>query len=164
MINIRSNCFETNSSSTHSLVIKDEHSGQDNTTEDVFNKQYIIYPFTESIYKAEYTTIEDKLRYFLTIYYQGDEYHMSLMQQLSKMFPNALFIHDFRSDDCYGPHPYIFEDSEYYAEHLSFTEDELRDFMLNGTVYFGNRDNENFYDFTHYDVKKNSKFYCCWSG
>ena len=159
MIKIRSNCFETNSSSTHCLVIKAEHSEQDNITEDVFNKQYIVYPFTESVYKAEYTTIEDKLRYFLTIYYQGDEYYTALMEQVSNLFPNALFIRDFNHN-----HSYVFEDAEYYVDDLSFTDDELRDFMLNGTVYFGNRDNEDFYDFTHYDVKKNSKFYCCWSG
>lgn len=159
MIKIRSNCFETNSSSTHCLVIKAEHSEQDNITEDVFNKQYIVYPFTESVYKAEYTTIEDKLRYFLTIYYQGDEYYTALMEQVSNLFPNALFIRDFNHN-----HSYVFEDAEYYADDLSFTDDELRDFMLNGTVYFGSRDNEDFYDFTHYDVKKNSKFYCCWSG
>lgn len=159
MIKIRSTCFETNSSSTHCLVIKEEHSEQDNITEDVFNKQYIVYPFTESVYKAEYTTIEDKLRYFLTIYYQGDEYYTALMEQVSNLFPNALFIRDFNHN-----HLYVFEDAEYYADDLSFTDDELRDFMLNGTVYFGNRDDKDFYDFTHYDVKKNSKFYCCWSG
>ena len=164
MIKIRSNCFETNSSSTHCLVIKSEHSGQDNTTEDVFSKSYIVYPFTESVYKAEYTTIEDKLRYFLTIYYQGEEYHTSLMQMLSKMFPNALFIRDFRSAGSFGPHPYIFEDAEYYEDNFTPTEEELRDFMLNGTVYFGSRDSQEFYDFIRYDVKKNSKFYCCWSG
>lgn len=164
MINIRSNCFETNSSSTHCLVIKTEESEQDCSVNDIFNKQYIVYPFTEYVYEAEYTTIEDKLRYFLTIYYQGDEYHTSLMQKLSKLFPNALFIRDFRSDEAYSPHPYIFEDAEHYSEVFNPTEEELSDFMLNGTIYFGNRDDNEFYEFTKYDVKKHSRFYCCWSG
>lgn len=157
MVKIRSCCFETNSSSTHCLVIPQD---VQNASEDAFDKQYIVYPFSDyDIYSATYTTIEDKLRYFLTIYYQGDDTHTYIMRMLTEMFPNALFIRDFKVQ-----HTYILEDAEYYREVFRPTYEELKDFMLNGVVYFGDRNNEDFYEFTHYDVKKNSRFYCCWSG
>ena len=60
----------------------------------------------------------------------------------------------------------IFKEMKELSDKIKVLDDEvreidaqLRDFMLNGTVYFGNRDDEDFYVFTQYDVKKNSKFY-----
>lgn len=154
MIQIRRNVFETNSSSTHSLSMTNEYINDTEFDESVFDKGYIIKPFNKNEVDdhMELYSIENKLRYFLTLYYQSwddtpDSYKNKFMQLLKKVFPNAIFSLEFG-------HKYIFEDGEYFFDsYFDIAEcaklmDEytIKKFMLYGAINFGNRDWEEYSD------------------
>lgn len=152
MKQIRYGIFESNSSSTHSLSMVAEYINDTEFDLDVFEKQYIIRPFEENEidYVMEFTTVEDKLRYFLTLYYQTwymdnfyDSERVKFMKLLQKIFPNAIFVLDLNND-------YVFEDGECFFDSMDnccvelMDEYTLKKFMLYGTIDFGDRDMETY--------------------
>ena len=153
MKQIRRGVFETNSSSTHALSMTKEIDAPE-LNSPLFEKEYIIKRFNEGEVDdvMELTSIEDKLRYFLTLYYQTsfhndylNSYRMQFMKALQNIFPNAIFKLDF--DYCY-----VFEDGEWFFDDDDpeclglIDENTLKKFMLYGTIYFGDRDREEYYD------------------
>ena len=169
MLNIRRGVFETNSSSTHCLTLDREQTYE--LHEELFVKDYIIKPWTDSN-SPPYSSgkcdlvlesIEDKLAYFLTMYYQANySDYMSLgdnggefLQRLQKLFPNAVFA--LKCDDL---NHYILEDGEYLYDYKelsnldSLTDDQLKTFMEYGIIYFGDRDYEPYADFLDYELTK----------
>lgn len=171
MIQIRRNVFETNSSSTHCLVINRNVPYE--IHEDLFLKDYVIKPWSElnqppyfnsnnDCVELELRTIEEKLIYFLTMYYQLNysdymsndwDGGSSFIKRLQKLFPNAVF-----ALKCDESNHYVLEDGEYLLDegkygglHLlnTMTDTQLKEFMEYGIIYFGNRDEEVFYDFIH---------------
>lgn len=172
MIQIRRNVFETNSSSTHSLSMTNEYINDTEFDDLVFEQTYIVRPFKydEVDDVMELTRVKDKLRYFLTLYYQSwdDEPGSSseqFMKLLKKIFPNAIFSLEFG-------HDYIFEDGEYffrsYCEEAECTKlmDEytLKKFMLYGTINFGDRNCEAYSDKINYIHYNKDLWSIDWSG
>lgn len=154
MIQIRRNVFETNSSSTHSLSMTNEHISDTELNDLVFENAYIINPFKSDEIDdiMELHSVKDKLRYFLTLYYQSwDDTPGSckndFMKLLKKIFPNAIFSLEFK-------HEYVLEDGEYFfdsyfdkAECTKLIDEyTLKKFMLYGVINFGDRDREEYYD------------------
>lgn len=171
MISYRVNVFETNSSSTHSLCIIANSSK--NNEEDLLKEYKISVWETEDLTEAEYfTSIEDKLKYLYTAYTQkyfdddleNWEKH-PLAIALHKLIPNLTFIpskHDYN---------YVFEDVEilfddYWHEPAIYEtllkEDNLKRFLLEGTICFFNRDNE--YQTNKYNYLEKEIIFCEWSG
>lgn len=165
MLKIRRNVFETNSSSTHCLAINTGK--QYELHEDLFLKDYLIRawtdennepPYSSGKFGLELKSIEDKLTYFLTMYYQsyycdgGKEF----LQRLQKLFPNTIFV--LKCDDSSD---YILEDGEYLFDEdevvklEALSDTQLKAFMEYGTIYFGNRDDERFLYFL--DSELNNK-------
>jgi hypothetical protein len=118
MINIRRSIFETNSSSTHCLTLNNEQEYE--IHEELFLKDYIIKswsdtnrpPYSSGKCDLELTSIEDKLIYFLTMYYQANSYldddnGSSFIKRLQRLFPNTIFA--LKCDD--SSH-YVLEDGE----------------------------------------------------
>ena len=177
MINIRRSVFETNSSSTHCLTLNNEQEYE--IHEELFLKEYIIKPWSDineppyvktqansenAVYDLKLTSIEDKLTYFLTMYYQTNYYdYMSagdagseFIKRLQKLFPNTVFA--LKCDD--SSH-YVLEDGEYLLDPSEFgsanllaalTDDQLKAFMEYGVIYFGDRDYEPYWDFIYYSL------------
>jgi hypothetical protein len=174
MIKIRRNVFETNSSSTHCLAINRDV--QYEIHEDLFLKEYVIKPWSENYqppylnssrckYDLELKTIEEKLTYFLTMYYQSNysdyfasdwDNGSSFIKRLQKIFPNTVF-----ALKCDESSHYVLEDGEYlfdegrYGElHLltALTDIQLKEFMEYGVIYFGDRDQESYSDFLDYEL------------
>lgn len=164
MLQIRKNVFETNSSSTHCLTINRDM--QYEIHEDLFLKEYIIKswsgdyqpPYLNSSKcncELELKTIEDKLTYFLTMYYQSwyDDNGKEFLQRLQKLFPNTIFVLKF--DDSSS---YILEDGEYLFDEdeavklEALSDNQLKAFMEYGIIYFGSRDDERFSDFLDYEL------------
>ena len=161
MINIRRNVFETNSSSTHCLALNREQTYE--IHEDLFLKDYLIKawsennepPYSSSKFELELKSIEDKLTYFLTMYYQSwyDDNGKEFLQRLQKLFPNTLFV--LKCDDSSN---YILEDGEYLFDEdeivklEALSDTQLKAFMEYGTIYFGSRDDERFSDFLDYEL------------
>lgn len=154
MFQVRRNVFETNSSSTHSLSMTKEYINETEFDDDVFNRKYVIKPFKSDDVDdvMEFHSVEDKLRYFLTLYYQSwddtpDSRKEDFMRLLKKVFPNTIFSLEFG-------HPYVFEDGEYFFDGYFdapecvelIDEYTLKKFMLYGTINFGDRDREEYSD------------------
>lgn len=150
MIQIRRGVFETNSSSTHSLSMTSENIDYSEFNESAFNKKYVITPFkSDEVYDfMEIYSIEDKLRYFLTLYYQSSSWHREeFMKLLKKIFPNVIFSLEIG-------YLYVFEDGEYFFDDYFnnpeckklMDEDVIKKFMLCGTINFGDRNNEEYSD------------------
>lgn len=154
MKQIRRCVFETNSSSTHSLSMTNQHIDDVDLESEIFEKTYIIRRFNSNEIDdvMELTTVENKLRYFLTLYYQtlySDHYpdtpRMQFMKMLKKIFPNAIFELDFEC--CY-----IFEDGEWFFDDTEpecaelIDERTLKKFMLYGIINFGDRNREEYSD------------------
>lgn len=163
MLTIRKNTFETNSSSTHCLCFSKEH--ENNADETILSSAMIIQPFTyeEVDDKMKLISLKDKLRYFLTVYEQADFIGNNFMQMLQRLCPNVVFRHTFSNSK------YIFEDGEYFfrydeAESDSFTEQLLKEFLLYGTIHFGSRDDEDYYDSIKSITRDNKMFSVEWSG
>ena len=169
---IRRGVFETNSSSTHSLSMTNEHIDYSQFDESIFNRAYIISPFKYDDIDdfMEICSVEDKLRYFLTLYYQdyNDDpysYKVEFMKLLKKIFPNAIFSLEF-------DHLYIFEDGEYFfydynskPECTELTDEYmLKKFMLYGTINFGDRDRESYSDKIRWISYDKNLWSISWSG
>lgn len=154
MLKIRRNVFETNSSSTHCLAINTGK--QYELHEDLFLKDYLIRawtdeknepPYSSGKFGLELKSIEDKLTYFLTMYYQSwyDNNGKEFLQRLQKLFPNTIFVLK-----CDNSSDYILEDGEYLFDEdeavklEALSDTQLKAFMEYGTIYFGNRDDERF--------------------
>ena len=167
MLNIRRSVFETNSSSTHCLTLDRDQNYE--LHEELFLKDYLIKswsdtnrpPYSSGKCDLELSSIEDKLTYFLTMYYQANSYLDEdsggrFIKRLQKLFPNAVFA--LKCDDSSN---YILEDGEwlYDNEELitleSMTDSQLKAFMEYGVIYFGDRDYEPYSDFLDYEL--NSK-------
>ena len=172
MIQIRRNVFEPNSSSTHSLSMTNEYINDTEFDDLVFEKTYIIKPFkTDEIDDVmELTSVKDKLRYFLTLYYQtwydgSDSYGEKFILLLKKIFQNAIF--SLEPGFCY-----VFEDGEYFFHDYCDTpecaklmdEYMLKKFMLYGTINFGDRDREEYYDKVNYIHYNKDLWSVDWSG
>lgn len=172
MLQIRRNVFETNSSSTHSLSMTKEYIDEIEFDTDVFVRKYIIKPFKSDDIsdEMEFHNVEDKLRYFLTLYYQTWERELDspcteFMKLLKNVFPNTVFSLEFETT-------YVFEDGEYffdnYFDAAECTElmDEytLKKFMLYGTINFGNRDREEYSDKINHIRYNKELWNIDWSG
>ena len=171
MINVRRGVFETNSSSTHCLTLNNEVKYE--IHEELFTKDYVIKQWNEkhrppfSTYgkcDLELTSIEDKLTYFLTMYYQanssdymgwGQDNGSTFLIRLQALFPNTVF-----ALKCDEESSYILEDGEwlYDEEELpvlnNMTDYQLKAFMEYGVIYFGDRDYELYADFLDYELNK----------
>ena len=161
MFKIRRNVFETNSSSTHCLALNREQAYE--IHEDLFLKDYLIKawsennepPYSSGKFELELNSIEDKLTYFLTMYYQSwyDDNGKEFLQKLQKLFPNTIFV--LKCDDSSN---YILEDGEYLFDEdeivklEALSDTQLKAFMEYGTIYFGSRDDERFSDFLDYEL------------
>ena len=71
MLKIRQNVFETNSSSTHCLVIKKDKLDSD-INEDIFLKKYDVFagksePIKKNIDGEQFIEVQDKLTYLVKI-------------------------------------------------------------------------------------------------
>lgn len=153
MRQVRRGVFETNSSSTHSLSMTNQYINDTEFDDFVFEKSYIIKPFKENEIEdtMEFITVEHKLRYFLTLYYQtwydsDNESKINFIKLLKRVFPNAIFSLEFENS-------YVFEDGEYFFDEYDnpiclklLDEYTLKKFMLYGIIRFGNRDREEYYD------------------
>lgn len=164
MFQIRNNVWETNSSSTHSLSMKktELYTPLSWRSMDVFQREYIIEPIEyPSPTYATYTTIEQKLAYFYTLYKMVDHNYNWLMKKLKQLFPNAKFVENF-TDNWY-----VFEDGDCWPDEEFFkniTLDELAIFMLYGVIKFGNRDDEEFMDKIYKLHKDPDTWGCYWCG
>ena len=122
------------------------------------NKNVIIN-YVQKITKED---IEEKLTYFLTMYYQSNysdymssdyDNGSSFIKRLQKLFPNTVFA--LKCDD--SSH-YVLEDGEYLFDEdevvklESLTDNQLKTFMEYGTIYFGSRDDELYSDFLDYEL------------
>lgn len=145
MIQIRKSVFETNSSSTHSLTL--------NNTLNLAKQDYLEFekPYIIRIFKREeisdwelFTSIEDKLRYLLTAYHQSWQKEGEFMERIQKLFPNTTFCLDFHCPYIFEDIEYLFDDAEELSKLNSLTDDELMNFMINGSIYYYNRDNEDY--------------------
>ena len=163
MLTVRKNTFETNSSSTHCLCFTKEHTETADVS--ILNSAMIIEPFTEDEvdYEMTFTTLRDKLRYFLTVYEQADFAGRNFMKMLQRLCPNVVFKHTFSNNN------YLLEDAEWFfgygeCESDVFTEELLKEFLLYGTIYFGSRDDEEYSDKVE-QIKHNDDFFSVqWSG
>lgn len=172
MRQIRNGVFETNSSSTHALSMTKNYIDQSEFDNSIFEKTYIIKPFRSSEVNdiMQFTSVEDKLRYFLTLYYQTwyynddpDAKRIRFMKLLQQIFPNTIFVLDFENG-------YVFEDGEWFFDDVDsecndlIDEYTLKKFMLYGTIDFGDRNNERYWDKVRDIRNNNSLWEVSWSG
>lgn len=168
MIKIRSNCFETNSSSTHALCLDTTCKFPKYTKEHLEAFTDVVYPFSpEEASKFNdphvFVDLKDKIRYFWTIFVEGyfgntDWEQDQFMCKLQSCVPQASFAYKF---PLYREHVWVRENAAYMedanyvldGEEDSVTRwsvDELKEFLLNGIIVFGDRDN---YDYILHDSK-----------
>lgn len=166
MIQTRTATFETNSSSTHALALGLDATLTKEQENEILQREYVITPYIGQEYELELHTIEEKLKYLWTVYlqcwYDEDESFTrnDFMKLVQKVVPNAVYARQFTDAS-----KYVFEDAEWlYSDwkHKNWGEEELRDWLLYGTLYFGNRDNEDYYYFLEHELQ--GKTYLKWSG
>ena len=156
MIQIRRNTFETNSSSTHAFAyykeVKPEIDFENyEATIDYYHKEdSLIYPI------HTFDDLESKLRYFYTVYcYEAnpnDDYRSqackNFMEKIFKILPKVKWIDP--PKDQYKEVLYLedvnyvfYEGSFSYEDelhHKLVTEDDIKKFLQNGVIFFGDRD------------------------
>lgn len=163
MIQIRKNCFETNSSSTHCLVMSFEDKDRKILSEEdkILQQQYIIYPYTAAEVKQpmEFKTLEEKLRWFWTAYLQSDDDVVSVISKVQQCCPNAIFTRNWNVSSKYI---YTFEDVEYYTDDITWDVQTMKHFLLYGAIYYANRDREDHEDYI--DDVRHGKFNITWAG
>lgn len=166
-IQIRKGCFETNSSSTHAFVL-DTHKKNEYTQDhlDAFTEN--IIPYTREEWgkwddPIIITDLKEKIRYLWTVFVynniQGDYTPAyRFMGMLQRLVPYANFVLRFNTDTsseyynvcCDNTCVYL-EDADYifndnYTPELdAWTEDQLREFLFNGCIIFGDRDRVDYY-------------------
>lgn len=151
MIQIRFNAFETNSSSTHCLVLSTSNSNKKfkDRYEEFLKSKLALYPFG---YTPTYFTILDdpldKIRYLYSVYcqsYDNEEYYEDtcnnkLFSMLRKNFPNIEFLasekNTYSFDDC----EYLTSDDEINC--ILESDDIFLNFIFNGIIIFCDRDSE----------------------
>lgn len=163
MIKIRSNCFETNSSSTHALCLDTECKFPKYTKEHLEAFTDVIYPFSpEEASKFNdphvFFELKDKIRYFWTIFiresYRDNDMEQKFMCKLQTVVPQASFAYKFpiyeeyvyvRDNAAYMEDAeYVLRDDDYNNDSVSrWSVEELESFLLNGVIVFGDRDNYN---------------------
>ena len=161
MIKIRSNCFETNSSSTHALCLDTACKFPKYTKEHLEAFTDVVYPFSEeeaSKFNDPHVFVElkDKIRYFWTIfvreYFGSTKWEQErFMCKLQKVVPQASFAYKFplyEEDVWFRDNAAYMEDCQYVLDSDSdsvtrWTVEELESFLLNGVIVFGDRDNYN---------------------
>ena len=163
MIKIRKNCFETNSSSTHALCLDVKNTYFKYTKDHLEAFTDVVYPFSpEEASKFNdphvFFELKDKIRYFWTIFirdsYCDNDMEQKFMCKLQTVVPQASFAYNFpiyeehvyvRDNAAYMEDAeYVLRDDDYNNDSVSrWTVDELEDFLLNGVIVFGNRDNYN---------------------
>ena len=165
MKQIRKNVFETNSSSTHALCLDTHNNYPKYTQEHLDAFTDIIYPFSEeeaSKFNDPHIFFElkDKIRYFWTIFvhwYFGNtnKEQEDFMCKLQTILPRVSFAYKFphlkdggwvyfRNNAAY------MEDAEYVIDDeddsvAKWDIPKLKDFLLNGVIVFGDRDNYDYY-------------------
>ena len=161
MIKIRSNCFETNSSSTHALCLDVKNNYPKYTKEHLEAFTDIVYPFSpeeasEFNDPHVFFELKDKIRYLWTIfvreYFGSTDWEQErFMCKLQTVVPQASFAYKF---PMYEEHVW-FRDNAAYMEDCQYvigsdsdsitmwTVEELESFLLNGVIVFGDRDNYN---------------------
>ena len=162
MVQIRRNTFETNSSSTHAFsYVKDR-----NDNIDFENLELYIKPFMHSEDSSikypihEFTTVEDKLRYFFTLYckHRSEDSTCYLQSECEKfmniifnIFPKVTFdLKKYGYEDLmyFEDDNYVF--SDFFAEPDELwmkihDADTMKKFFNKGIIYFGDRDAGNYY-------------------
>lgn len=170
MRQIRRNVFETNSSSTHCLTFSNKCWEMNDEDSYFTSIDMEIRPYTpeEADEYMMLTSIEEKLRYFYTLYLQtghsDNATRDDFMRLAMKVFPNVRFVFSLDYDYVLEDGEYLFDD--YYGEaevEPLLNEDTFKKFMLYGTIYFGNRDNEAFYN-TMQMLKNEANFTINFSG
>lgn len=150
MLKIRMGVFETNSSSTHSLSIKNTSPITEDEDKYLQRLNLIINPFSsdEVQHGLIITDIKNKLRYLLTAYYQAGGHDQGeasrFMRNLQKVVPCVLFC------DNFEPYPYVMEDVEYLFDGYPDIEikpwiddtEKIKQFLLRGEIRYWNRDDE----------------------
>ncbi len=157
MIQIRRNTFETNSSSTHAFAYyKEEKPKIDfenyEATIDCYHTDTLTYPI------HTFDDLEGKLRYFYTVYcYEAnpneDEWDRNhacknFMEKIFKIFPKVTWVEppkDPYKDVLYLEDVnYVFYTGQFSAgdelHHKLVTEDDIKNFLQNGVIFFGDRD------------------------
>lgn len=179
MIQIRKNTFETNSSSTHCLVINNEADfGEDafNAKYDVFaGKSEPIYVNGKEIPDGEcFISVQDKLSYLarlicMQLRSEEDDWDSELpanklLALLKELFPNTDF-----SAVNHERYEYYYEDGDWVLEESAFDDklefepfldiNVLKDLFLRGIIYFGSRDTKGYADFVDavYEKSKTPK-------
>ena len=156
LIQIRRNIFETNSSSTHAFAfykqLKPEIDFENyEAIIDYYHKDadldYPIHTFDD---------LESKLRYFYTVYcYEANpndtcinEACKNFMEKIFHIFPKVKWVDpptDQYSEVFYLEDVnYVFYDGEFSYEdelhHKLSSEEDIKNFLQNGVIYFGDRD------------------------
>lgn len=186
MFQIRKNCFETNSSSTHCLVIN--NSDLDKAIdENLFLKKYDVFGgkthYLSQRYDGEYfEEIQDKLTYLVKIIlmtngYEKDmnawsEASLKLLNLLKEIFPNTDFseVNPSNYEYYYEDGDWVLDDDlDWYEEKdlpitMLLDKDILKHLFQYGVIYFGNRDDENYSDFIDEIERDDTKLSASISG
>lgn len=168
MVKIRNGCFETNSSSTHALCLDTSNKYPKYTQEHLDAFTYTVLPFKDEGFDEPhvFSDLTDKLRYFWTIWLQKSFYghdetlFQAFMGKLQSIVPNAVFAYQFphyTEDTTWytiNNNTKYMEDSDYVLDEedsnniLHWSVDKIKDFLLNGVIVFGDRDN---YDYRFFE-------------
>lgn len=162
MIQIRKNTFETNSSSTHAFAYYKETKPRIDfenyeATIDCYHTDTLDYPI------HTFDDLESKLKYFYTLYcyYANPNQDMwdrnsackNFMERIFKILPKVTWVDP--PKDPYTEVLYM-EDADYVfytgsfscgdeLHHKLITEADIKNFLQNGVIFFGDRDAGNPY-------------------
>lgn len=174
MISIRRNIFETNSSSTHAFAFYK----QPKPEIDFENYEVIIdyyHKDADLVYPIHtFDDLESKLRYFYTVYcYEAnpnDEGYVNqacknFMEKIFNIFPKIKWVappQDQYEEVIYLEDVnYVFYDGEFSAHdelhHKLASEADIKSFLQNGVIFFGDRDAGNYYHSPWDDVWQYNK-------
>lgn len=174
MKTVRRNIFETNSSSTHAFAFYKQPKPEIDFENyeaiiDYYHKDadldYPIHTFDD---------IESKLRYFYTVYcYESNPHEdevyrnqacKNFMEKIFGIFPKVKWVDppkDQYEETLYLEDVnYVFYEGSFSAgdeiHHMLITEDDIKNFLQNGIIFFGDRDAGNYYhspwdDVWHYN-------------
>lgn len=162
---IRNSVFETNSSSTHALCLDTNNKFAKYAQEHLDAFTYTVLPFKDEGFNEPhvFSDLTEKLRYFWTIWLQKSFYghdetlFQAFMGKLQSIVPNAVFAYQFphyTEDTTWytiNNNTKYMEDSDYVLDEedsdniLYWSVDKIKDFLLNGVIVFGDRDNYNYY-------------------
>lgn len=182
MKQIRRSVFETNSSSTHAFTFKfDRYEKDYSIDESLFEMNYVIRPYTQNEitalskhtnpWDACFSTITEKLRYMLSMFYQTNYNELTegrcLMVRLQKLFPNAVFQLRLDEESYYllDDGQYLFHEGDYgdIDKFMDLSDIELKEFFQYGAIYFGDRNYEPYYEFIE-DLQNKKLVFCHITG